>query len=232
MFRQFSTGLTHTTSTLVTYKLERSGDRASLEVTSRSANHGMRDREKITGWSDGKTVVYSGTARESGGVLKLDLRAGDQTMVYECTRNEHPVAAADAVRGRSPGADECGDTGTWFPAATTKLSILGCREPAEPETEPAPPPETPDEAKWVKELAEREALRTQLSFAAPPGLEYLYINDHCVIQAATSGASPPTARSAKSEQPTDSARTRRCQSSVRTSVTSFVTSASSVSSTS
>jgi hypothetical protein len=88
------------------------------------------------------------------GVESIDLR---------CERKTLAVARANAVRGRTPKlrGEECGDTGRWVPGTTNRMQVLLCAD--------NPPANEPNE--WEK-----------LAFAAAPGIEWLHVNDDCIIQ--------------------------------------------------
>jgi hypothetical protein len=102
-------------------------------------------------------TTYTGTATDAGTSLKLELTDGANSLAFDCTRGKIAVAAANAVRQphRPTGKykEPCsGDPGRFVPAKTTKLDVLNCRHP------------------------DYEA---PMSFAAAPGVEYLYVNDDC-----------------------------------------------------
>jgi hypothetical protein len=184
VFRGVMAGAILGRATASTYTLYRDGDRASIVVATRTGSDGARMPEAIAGWGDAESRTYSGSARESGGTLELDLRDATDRLDLVCTRKQESVAAATAVRVRTDsGGGDCGDRGAWSPAATSSVVVLACnRRPAAPSEPPPAAPTDPDEARWEQEIAAEEALRSQLSFGEGPGIEYLYVNDDCIIQ--------------------------------------------------
>jgi hypothetical protein len=177
VFRQLHAGLVRPTASVTTYTLRRERERITLEI--RRAIAPTRPEAPLSGWKDQAPTVYRGTASRHEAGLVLELSGDEDQLVLHCTRTTLAIAGADAVRTRTPGMydegdEQCGDTGTWSPAATLQLPVLACREPGEPREEPADPD---DEA-----LAAEEALAAQLSFGEPPGIEYLHVNDDCDIQ--------------------------------------------------
>jgi hypothetical protein len=184
VFREVTIGAILPRATASTYTLYRDGDRASVVVATQTGSDGATLPEGITGWGDAESRTYSGSARELGGTLELDLRDATDRLDLVCTRKQESVAPATAVRVRTDtvGGD-CGDRGAWSPGATSSVVVLACnRRPAAPTEPPPPAPTDPDEARWEREIAAEEALRSQLSFGEGPGIEYLYVNDDCIIQ--------------------------------------------------
>jgi hypothetical protein len=184
VFREVTVGVILPRATASTYTLYRDGDRASVVVATQTGLDGARMGEGIVAWGNAESRTYSGSARESGGILELDLRDASDRLDLVCTRKEEAVAAATAVRVRTDfeGGD-CGDPGAWSPGATSSVVVLACnRRPSAPAEPPPPAPTDPDEARWEQEIAAERALRSQLSFGEGPGIEYLYVNDDCMIQ--------------------------------------------------
>jgi hypothetical protein len=73
-----------------------------------------------------------------------------------CKRTKLDVAAATAVRVPVPRVTECGNQGMWLPNKTKKVDALLCtHDPDDP---------------------------NQIGLAAAPGIEWLYVNDDCVMQ--------------------------------------------------
>jgi len=163
--RRFLTGLISHDSAVETFTLQRVGDRALLTVESVRAES---DGEKIGGWAKLSLVQYLGTATTDGDVTTIKVSNKPLSLDFTCKKEKVDVAAATAVRGRDPkwAGKECGDPGRWEPGATSKVEILHCAPT------PAPSDDGPDEP----------AATDHLGFAAGPGVEWLYVNDDCVIQ--------------------------------------------------
>lgn len=163
--RRFLTGLISHDSTVETFTLQRVGDRALLTVESvRAENAG----DKIGKWVKLSLVQYLGTATTDGDVITIKVSNKPLSQDLTCKKEKVDVAAATAVRGRDPtwAGKECGDPGRWEPAATSKVEVLHCVPT------PAPSDDGPDEP----------AATDHLGFAAGQGVEWLYVNDDCVIQ--------------------------------------------------
>jgi len=155
---------------VMTYTVARDGEGATLVVSSRQAPD--LDHDELV-------ETFTGRATEQGDALTLDFVANGGPD-FVCTRRTVSAAQAGAVRVRSPGAqgDDCGDPGVWSPARTTRVRVWACREGAARH----PAAAVPVGDAWERENAEREALRTQLTFGDAPGIEYVRVNDDCVIQ--------------------------------------------------
>jgi hypothetical protein len=125
------------------------------------ADRGMVSVERMTPgenatWLPGTQSLYLGTATDDGKTLTLALAAGTDKLSLTCTRDKLEVAAANAVRKPSAKKkSECGDTGAWSPAKTKSLAVLSCKD------------------------ARYDA---PMIFGPAPGIEYLFVNDDCVMQ--------------------------------------------------
>src|SRR5262245_4506214 len=80
VFRYLETGLIMGRANLATYRLERTGERATITVTRQVAKTTMMTIERIEGWTAEGTTTYTGTARTAGDKLTLDLRAGTEAL--------------------------------------------------------------------------------------------------------------------------------------------------------
>jgi hypothetical protein len=163
--RRFLTGQISHDSTVETFTLQRVGDDALLTVESvRAENNG----DKIGTWVKLSLVQYLGTATTEGDVITIKVSNKPLSQDLTCKKEKIEVAAATAVRGRDPtwAGQECGDPGRWEPPATSKVEVLHCVPT------PAPSDSGPDEP----------AATDHLGFAPGPGVEWLYVNDDCVIQ--------------------------------------------------
>lgn len=164
--RRFLTGAITHDSTLETFILQRLGDRALLSVeTLRAENTGG----KIGKWEKLSVIQYLGSMTTEGDVIKIKFSNKPLTLDWTCKKTKVDVAGAKAVRARDPKwkGKECGDPGSWQPAATQKVEVLQCTPDPAPSDDPTPAEPDPTE---------------NLAFSAPPGIEWLYINDDCVIQ--------------------------------------------------
>ncbi len=107
---------------------------------------------------------YLGTATTTGTVTTFALADGDANLVFACATGEVRVASATAVR--KPGRrSECGDRGVWTPAPTQRVVALRCGIDESP-VDPSFPPDR----------------REEMAFVAAPGIEFLFVNDDCVMQ--------------------------------------------------
>jgi len=162
IYRHLFTGAVSRGSALTLRTLTLDGDHAMLTVATKTAPNGEMFAESIRGpWVDASLVTFVGTAQVGKGTLELALRHGSDALALSCTRNAVNVAAETAVRVRSGDDSECGDVGTWAPAATTPLYAWVCHE---------------------KTASPNDASPEELTFGEAPGIEFLFINDDCVIQ--------------------------------------------------
>jgi hypothetical protein len=162
IYREFSTGQIRRDSTLTTFTLRRHTTRAMLTVDEQVARHpGLKS---IGPWSARSTKLYVGTVEQRHPSVRLVLAHGSDTLDLTCKPGTLAVAGATAVRRPNPtkpGQEECGDRGRWVPGATRKLEALRC--------ELVPQDEDPDRGE-------------RYAFVPAPGIEFLYVNDDCVIQ--------------------------------------------------
>lgn len=107
-------------------------------------------------WIPNTQTLYLGTATDDGKTLTVTLASATDKLSLTCTRDKLDVAAANAVRRPSAkNKQECGDTGAWSPAKTKSVGVLSCKDPR---------------------------YDAPMMFGAAPGIEYLYVNDDCVMQ--------------------------------------------------
>jgi hypothetical protein len=161
--RELRTGLIAPQSTLATWTLQRDGNQAVLTVDRQTAS-GMDST--IGPWSAKQTRRYVGTFETSRQRLRFTLADGAERLELVCSRSVAIAAGAAAVRkpGRHrAGTEECGDRGGWSPARTRQVHVLRCRQPDD-------------------EPEDRDTDRVDLRLAAAPGIEYLYVNDDCIMQ--------------------------------------------------
>jgi hypothetical protein len=154
---------------LETLTLEWHGMNATLVIEERSADF-TRDTE-IGPWRAGRTRRLTGRVEMKGRVIAFDFRGdrgGEDAIAFPCVRDSIEAAAATAVRKPSPASEECGDTGRWVPAATTRISILRCRQID------ADGSLIPGDEEWDHYAT--------LAFARGPGVEWLHVNDDCIMQ--------------------------------------------------
>lgn len=151
--RQFQTGLIVREHTHTTHTLRRHGLQAMLTIETRSST-GMTMHP--TPWVTQPVRTFVGTAEDKAKVVTLSLtNVADpsDTLAMRCKRTTIAAARPTAVRGPSPGADECGDEGRWSPATTRRVTVLRC------------------------DLGDDSA---ELAFAPSPGIEWLFVNDDCL----------------------------------------------------
>jgi len=153
-----------------TYTLQRDATQALLTIEVReptTVETGWKmPYNEPTAWQTTSTHRYLGTFTEKAGVLSLTLASAEgEQVAWECKPTRVQVAAATAVRGKTPGSVGCtGDEGRWVPRATKPQSILAC------------------------EKLPRDEFRTwdtdwnRVGLAPSPGVEWLFVNDHCVFQ--------------------------------------------------
>jgi hypothetical protein len=162
--RRLMAGAVRGEQTHETFTLQRDGKDALVTVEMR---HGVRARGDLLGepteWKQVWVKKFLGTAEEQGDVVTVAVVNGHESIDLRCERTKLAAARANAVRGRTPKlrGEECGDTGRWVPGTTTRMQVLLCVD--------NPPANEPDE--WEK-----------LAFAEAPGIEWLHVNDDCIIQ--------------------------------------------------
>jgi hypothetical protein len=156
-----------------TLTLQWSGTEATLLIQERSA--AFAEGTEIGPWRAEPARRLVGRAAQKGRVIAFDFgtdvggdRGGKGAVEFPCVHDSLDVAAATAVRRPSPAHDECGDTGHWEPAATPRLPVLRCRGLGFDSSI------MPGDADW-------EAFAS-LAFARAPGVEWLHVNDDCMMQ--------------------------------------------------
>lgn len=164
--RRLQTGMNSRDSSLETFTLQRVGDRALLTVEALSAD--TTDDGKFAPWKKLSFIQYLGTATTVGDVVTFKLANRPLSLEWTCKITKLDVAAATAVRGRDPKwkGKDCGDPGRWEPAATQKVSALQCTQFYPSDDEQPPVVDSKD----------------NLAFAPAPGIEWLWVNDECVIE--------------------------------------------------
>ncbi|HEU0037426.1 MAG TPA: hypothetical protein VFQ53_42740 [Kofleriaceae bacterium] len=174
IYRELQTGAIVGRHTLTTYTLRQDGKQAALDVETRTTSKGQRPAgskdpfmyESLVDWSAPTTKHYAGTVETAGAKLVFHLADGADPLELPCTKARRAVATPTAVRRphpRKPDQDGCsGERGMWVPAAMTKLDVLSCD----------PIPKDEQDGDRVERYA----------FAPAPGVEFLYVNDDCVMQ--------------------------------------------------
>jgi hypothetical protein len=160
--RRLMAGAVRREQTHETFTLQHEGREALVTVEQRHAKTGLGDLMAEPSWSEASVKQFLGTFTEQGDVVSIDAACGAEKLDLRCKRTTVAAAAANAVRGRTPSmrGEECGDPGRWVPGATRRIAVLHCI----PFDEPIP-------EEWEK-----------LAFAEAPGIEWLHVNDDCVIQ--------------------------------------------------
>jgi hypothetical protein len=178
VFRHLHTGVGES-STLSTFTLVRTADRVTLVVEEHRTDPVDRATEAIIGWRLDDTTTFTGVATRTATGETLELRAGKATWTLLCKHQPEQVASRSAVREHVPGHVCNGYAGRWTPAATTELTVYVCHSPSEynPVVEAHDRNEviTPEERKGKE-------LMGQLTFGAPPGIEYLFVKGPCELQ--------------------------------------------------
>jgi hypothetical protein len=133
--------------------LQRVGDRALVTREIREAP--TRPGGGDLSWGPPTTLRHVGTFDDK----RLSYVDRGQPVALDCATMTVVVAAATAVRRREGKAGCMGDRGKWVPGATHEVKVLVCGE-------------------MTKELAPR------FVFVEPPAreIEYVWINDDCVMQ--------------------------------------------------
>ena len=158
--RSLMTGQIRAVSELTFATLNRVDDRAMLTLEVQTAVTHLRD-DALDPWT-AKAVSrrYTGAEVTAAGVTTFNLFDGTDHLTLACKPTKVAVAKATAVRKRDPKKESCtGDQGHWVPAPTMKANALVCGDPGD-------------------ELAPGYA------FTAPdaPAIEWVYVNDDCVMQ--------------------------------------------------
>jgi hypothetical protein len=171
VYRSLDTGMLNARSTLVTRTLQRFEDQALLTVLSQTSDSSTS--EPVLGPFGAPAIRrYLGTATTRGDTTTFSLVDGADKLTLECSMGHVQVAAATAVR-KPVGGGQCdGDRGRWQPRATKRVAALRCGIHL-------PSPDYP---------ADRDE---DMAFTAPPGIEFLFVNDDCVMQGGGYRLMPP-----------------------------------------
>ena len=160
VYRSLETGALSTRSTLRTRTLQRFEDQALLTVATQLSESDTS--QPVLGPFDSPRIRrYLGRAKAQGDWVSFTLSDGEESVTLECTMGEVKVARATAVRTRAGRGQCAGDRGRWLPGSTTRVRALRCGR-----YEPAP------------DLDREE----DMAFTAAPGIEFLFVNDDCVMQ--------------------------------------------------
>lgn len=150
---------------------EHAGNAHAATVRRQRPAHGREADQQVEHVRAGGGTVRSadhpallGDRWTTGKTTRFTLEEGGEKIVLECAMGPVQVAAATAVRARSRQS-ECGDRGKWQPLATKRVEALRCGIDDSP-IEPMFPPDR----------------REEMAFTAAPGIEFLFVNDDCVIQ--------------------------------------------------
>lgn len=163
--RRLQTGANTRDSSLETFTLQRLGERALLTVETMRAD---TNDGKIGKWEKQSFIQYLGTATTDGDVTTIKFSNRPLTLDWTCKKVKLDVAAATAVLGHDPKfkGKDCGDPGRWQPAASKKVEGFQCTEVPPADADPTAEPDP----------------KTHLAFAPSPGIEWLYIDDECVLK--------------------------------------------------
>ena len=176
IFRRYYTGMI-AVPTVVTFTLRRHDHAALLVVEKQSGKRivrpgaNRRDDFVIGNWTVVSTTRYLGTATDAGVLALTDLDK-PATLQLTCKNRRMVVAGPDAVRrpGVPPRGGCEGETGRWVPAKTTRAELLYCYS-AEPASG------APEDSDW-----NAYGDYMHVAFAPAPGVEWLYVNDDCIMQ--------------------------------------------------
>ncbi len=160
--RRLTTGQIRSRARFETMTLQRLGTRALLSIVEQTADTSLRDPSYLGPWSPPTTEHVLGSIDAAGTQLTW---TGRHAWTWVCSSAKVAAARATAVRTRSNGHRECGDKGRWVPPATRGVAVLSCAfaEADDPGD------------------AEGEA-HDRVVFAPAPGVEYVWVNDDCVVQ--------------------------------------------------
>ena len=152
VFRFYSTGLVPT----------KTGPRLETWTLRHTGERGMVLVERMApdgdAWKPASTTLYLGSATDDGKTLTLTLAAATDKLALACKREKLAIAAATAVRKphKKGKYKECGgDPGRWVPDKTKSIEVLQCKHPD---------------------------FDAPMPFAPAPGVEYLLVNDDCLMQ--------------------------------------------------
>jgi len=158
--RRYMTGMIRGSTPHETFLLQRAGTKALVTREVRMPTQWKRGKgleNEVTAWRLESSTQLLGTIEEKGTKVTLSVANGTDKLELSCKKTKVAAARPDAMRGRSPKYSECGDTGRWVPASTKQVAVIKC--------------DPPEDDSW-----------NQLAFAAAPGVEWLHVNDDCVIQ--------------------------------------------------
>lgn len=165
VYRELQTGAIRQRHTLAIYRLHQLGDRAVLLVEEREAKSSDPFAERIDDFTTRSFKLYAGTVVTRGRRVTLALADGADKLDLPCKRTILAVAGAGAFRApssRPARGEECGDRGSFRPAATKRVEVLSCL----PFDKDDPDPDR----------------KEQLAFAPDPGIEFVFVNDDCDMQ--------------------------------------------------
>jgi hypothetical protein len=166
MFRQLRVGKVPM-ATRTTFELILDGERATLVEIDEQEHRALSlaDADREARWTSGTRRMYRGAVTPVAGAVELALESeGVQPLQLHCTQHAVDAARAGAVRVPPPNRPPdgpCGDPGAWDPPATSSIHALVC------DAGVAGPDGDDDD---------------RLVFADPPGVEYVFVNDGCVLR--------------------------------------------------
>jgi hypothetical protein len=154
-------------ATRTTFELVIDGGRATLVELDEQADRvqSVAQADRQARWTVATQRTYRGTFTPVTGAVELALESeGVQPLQLHCTQRTVEAAGPGAVRVPSPDrrpGSSCDDRGAWDPAATSSVQALVC------DAGVADPDGDDDD---------------RLVFADSPGLEYVSVNDGCVLR--------------------------------------------------
>ena len=161
----YDTGAINARSTLTTRTLQRFENQALLTVLEQTVNNSSEMTPTHLKPFGAPTIRrFVGSVTTKGKRTTFDLADAGEKVTLECEMGNVNAAAATAVRASSRKGGCNGDRGHWVPSTMKRVEALRCGIERE-----AASIDSPDR-------------REEMAFAAPPGIEFLFVNDDCVMQ--------------------------------------------------
>ncbi len=165
IYRALDTGAINARSTLTTRTLQRFEDQALLTVLEQTVNNSSEMTPTHLKPFGAPTIRrFVGSVTTKGKRTTFYLADAGEKVTLECEMGNVNAAAATAVRASSRKGGCNGDRGHWVPSTMKRVEALRCGIERE-----AASIDSPDR-------------REEMAFAASPGIEFLFVNDDCVMQ--------------------------------------------------
>jgi len=163
VYRSLNAGAIVAQATLMTHTLQRFENQALLTVETQKAPSDIIPGPVVGRFGVPTTRRFIGTSTTIGKKIAFELADASETLKLECEMGTVQVAAATAVRDYYKGGCD-GDRGHWVPGAMKRAEALRCGTRAAGDAS-----HEPDRLE-------------EMAFAPAPGIEFLYVNDDCVMQ--------------------------------------------------